>query len=71
MSLVDERRAQMFPRLDQQDRFGTNVGNNVRSGLTLTTRELAAAENYRGQLWQRIAPGAAKCRGRRDAEARK
>ncbi len=45
---------QMFPRLDQQHRFGTNVGNNVRSGLEVTTKELAAAENYRGHLWRRF-----------------
>jgi amidase len=45
---------QMFPRLDMQDRFGTNVGNNVRSGLEVTTRELAAAESYRGRLWHQF-----------------
>ena len=42
---------QMFPRLDMQERFGPNVGNNVRSGLEVTTKELAAAENYRGRLF--------------------
>jgi amidase len=42
---------QMFPRLDMEDRFGPNVGNNVRSGFEVTTKELAAAENYRGRLW--------------------
>jgi amidase len=45
---------QMFPRLDMRDRFGPNVANNVRSGLDVTARELAAAENYRGQLWHRF-----------------
>jgi len=45
---------QMFPRLDMQDRFGPNVGNNVRSGLEVTTKELAAAENYRGRLWHQF-----------------
>ena len=45
---------QMFPRLDLRDRFGPNVANNVRFGLDLTTKELAAAENYRGQLWHRF-----------------
>jgi amidase len=44
----------MFPRLDKQDRFGTNVGNNVRSGLQVTTKDLAAAEDFRGQLWQQF-----------------
>ena len=46
--------AQMFPRLDRQDRFGPNVGNNVRSGLEVTSKEIAAAENYRGHLWHRF-----------------
>ena len=45
---------QMFPRLDMQERFGPNVGNNVRSGLAVTTRELAAAENYRGRVWHQF-----------------
>ena len=44
----------MFPRLDQQHRFGANVANNVRSGLEVTTQELAAAEDVRGQLWHRF-----------------
>jgi amidase len=46
--------AQMFPRLDQRQRFGPNVGNNVRSGLEVSTSEIAAAENYRGHLWHRF-----------------
>jgi amidase len=46
--------AQMFPRLDKQDRFGANVGNNVRSGLQVTTKDLAAAEDFRGRLWHRF-----------------
>ena len=46
--------AQMFPRLDEQHRFGTNVGNNVRAGLTTTTTEIAAAEAFRGSLWHRF-----------------
>ncbi len=29
---------QMFSRLDMQDRFGANVGNNVRSGLEVSTQ---------------------------------
>ena len=45
---------QMFPRLDMQDRFGPNVANNVRSGLDVTTKELGAAETYRGHLWHRF-----------------
>ena len=45
---------QMTPRLDQAERFGVNVGNNVRSGLTVTTRELAEAEQTRGRMWHRF-----------------
>ena len=44
----------MFSRLHMQDRFGTNVGNNVRSGLEVTSKEIAAAEAYRGQLWHQM-----------------
>ena len=46
--------SQMFSRLDKQDRFGPNVGNNVRSGLEVTSREIAAAETYRADLWHRF-----------------
>lgn len=45
---------QMFTRLDMRERFGTNVGNNVRSGLEVTTKEIAAAETYRGRLWHQF-----------------
>ena len=41
----------MFPRLDRQQAFGQNVAGNVRSGLAATTKELAAAEDFRGRLW--------------------
>ena len=44
----------MLSRLDMQDRFGPNVGNNVRSGLNVTSREIAAAEAYRGHLWHQF-----------------
>jgi amidase len=44
----------MLPRLDMQDRFGPNVGSNVRSGLNVTSKEIAAAEAYRGQLWHQF-----------------
>src|SRR5205823_1365188 len=46
--------SQMFPRLDKRDRFGPNVGNNVKSGLEVSTNDLAAAENFRGQLWRQF-----------------
>jgi amidase len=45
---------QMFSRLDMQARFGPNVGNNVRSGLEVTSRDIAAAEAYRGRLWHQF-----------------
>jgi amidase len=45
---------QMFGRLDMQDRFGPNVAGNVRSGLEVTSRDLAAAEAYRGHLWHQL-----------------
>ena len=45
---------QMFSRLGMQERFGPNVGSNVRSGLEVTSREIAAAEAYRGQLWHQF-----------------
>ncbi|MGH7646406.1 MAG: amidase [Gemmatimonadales bacterium] len=43
--------AWMHPRLDQLDRFGANVANNVRAGLATTTRDLADAEAARGRIW--------------------
>jgi len=45
---------QMFTRIDRQDRFGANVGGNVRSGLSTTTKDLAAAEDFRSRLWHRF-----------------
>jgi amidase len=46
--------SQMFPRMSERDRFGPNVGNNVRSGLQVPTTDLAAAENFRGLLWHQF-----------------
>ena len=46
--------AQMFPRLDKRDQFGPNVGNNVKSGLEVSTKDLAAAEDFRGRLWHQF-----------------
>jgi amidase len=46
--------AQMFPRMDKRDQFGTNVANNVKSGLEVSTQELAAAETFRGRLWHQF-----------------
>jgi len=36
--------------LQQLDRLGTNVAGNIRAGLEVSTRQLAAAEAVRGQL---------------------
>lgn len=43
--------AQMFPRLDKVDRFGSNVAGNIRSGLATTTLDLGAAEAARTRIW--------------------
>jgi amidase len=44
----------MAPRMDKASQFGTNVSNNVRAGLAVTMRELAAAEQERGRIWHRF-----------------
>ena len=44
----------MQTRLDQMERFGTNVANNVKSGITGSTEKLAQAEHVRGELWHRF-----------------
>jgi amidase len=41
-------------RLDQLDRFGANVANNVRAGISTSTRDLADAEQERGRIWHRF-----------------
>ena len=46
--------AQMHKRLDQIDRCGANVVNNVRAGLELTVKDIAAAEQTRGEIWHRV-----------------
>jgi amidase len=46
--------SQMFPRLDKRDQFGPNVANNVKSGLDVSAKDLAAAENFRGRLWHQF-----------------
>ena len=42
-----------YGRLDNLDDFGGNLAGNVRSGLDITMRELAAAEDMRTQVWHR------------------
>src|SRR6266542_2609617 len=44
--------AQMYPRLDQIDRLGVNVANNVKAGLRVTTADLAAGQAARGRMWK-------------------
>ncbi|MGH7714321.1 MAG: amidase [Gemmatimonadaceae bacterium] len=43
--------AQLFTRLEHLDRFGVNVANNVRAGLSADPRALGAAEEARGRVW--------------------
>jgi amidase len=45
---------QMLPRLDKLDQCSANVVNNVKAGLELTARDLAAAEQVRNEVWHRI-----------------
>lgn len=45
---------QMAPRMEHADRFGTNVGNNVRSGLALGVKDIAAAEQERNRIWHQF-----------------
>jgi amidase len=41
-----------YKRLDQLEHFGSNLAGNIRAGLEVTTKELGAAEQARGQIWQ-------------------
>ena len=41
----------MAPRMDKAAQFGANVANNVRAGLEVTARDVAAAERERGRVW--------------------
>jgi amidase len=43
--------AQMHARLELLEQFGTNVANNIRSGLTTSAHDFAAAERTRGEVW--------------------
>jgi len=44
----------MMPRMEHAERFGPNVGNNVRAGLKLTVPDIAAAEQERNRIWERF-----------------
>jgi amidase len=46
--------AQQYQRLDQVEQFGSNLAGNVKAGLNVTTKELGAAEQMRGTVWQRF-----------------
>ena len=45
---------QQFERLDRLDEFGPNLAGNVRSGLTLSVRDTAAAQTTRNAIWHRF-----------------
>lgn len=45
---------QQYERLDQVDELGENLAGNIRRGLGVTTRELAAAEHARAAIWQQM-----------------
>ncbi len=41
-------------RLEQRDRFGDNLRGNIEAGLKLGARDFAAAEQTRGEVWDRF-----------------
>jgi len=45
--------AQYFDHLGALDRLAPNLRGNIDAGLTLTTKDLAAAERKRAELWHR------------------
>ena len=46
--------AQYIDRLDRLHEFGANLAGNIKSGLVLTTRDLAVAERKRADIWHRL-----------------
>jgi amidase len=44
----------MHDDLERSERLGVNVRNNVRAGLETSTRQLAAAERGRAEVWHRF-----------------
>ena len=44
---------QYYRHLDELEKFGPNLAANVKLGLALSTRDIAAAETTRAQLWHR------------------
>ncbi len=43
-----------YNRLDRIDTLGANVAGNVRAGLQVSSRQLAAAEQARNRLWRKF-----------------
>ncbi|MCG8422340.1 MAG: amidase [Proteobacteria bacterium] len=41
--------------LDRIDQLGDNLANNMRAGLAVTTREVAAAQRVRGDMFRKVA----------------
>ncbi|HKO66983.1 MAG TPA: amidase family protein, partial [Burkholderiaceae bacterium] len=41
-------------RLDRLDELGLNLAGNIRSGLTLSMRDIANAERVRADIWRRL-----------------
>lgn len=46
--------AQYTDRLDRLHEFGANLAGNIKSGLVLTSRDLAVAERKRAEIWHRL-----------------
>lgn len=46
--------AQYADRLDRLHEFGPNLAGNIKSGLVLTTSDLAVAERKRAEIWHRL-----------------
>ncbi|HEX2091983.1 MAG TPA: amidase family protein [Longimicrobiaceae bacterium] len=44
----------LYPHLDKLERFGVNVGNNLRAGLGTRVEELGAAEAARRRIWEEL-----------------
>jgi Asp-tRNA(Asn)/Glu-tRNA(Gln) amidotransferase A subunit family amidase len=47
--------AQMYPRLEHRERFGTNVAGNITRGLETSLEQVGEAEQARNRLWRTCA----------------
>ena len=45
---------QQFERLNNIDKFGENLANNVRAGLSLTPMQSAVAQSIRNEIWHKF-----------------